>query len=49
MIVCYDVGKLIKDMWSDKYTSLRPEDFKRSIGEFAPQFSGDEVKCIGWT
>ena len=27
-------------MWSDKYTVVRPEEFKRSIGEFAPQFSG---------
>lgn len=34
------VAKLIKDMWSDLYTSVRPDEFKRNIGEFAPQFSG---------
>jgi len=33
-------AKLIKDIWSDNYTVVRPDEFKRNIGEFAPQFSG---------
>jgi len=33
-------AKLIKDMWCGKYTVVVPEDFKRIIGEFQPQFSG---------
>ncbi len=27
-------------MWSNDYSVVRPEEFKRNIGEFAPQFSG---------
>lgn len=41
-VLCCVAGRLIKDMWGGQYTSLRPEEFKRSIGEFAPQFSGDK-------
>jgi hypothetical protein len=47
-LFCF-AGKLIKDIWSDKYSSVRPEEFKRNIGEFAPQFSGDLVTVDGVT
>lgn len=31
---------LIKDIWSNSYTKISPYNFKHTIGEFKPQFSG---------
>ena len=31
---------LLKDMWSGKYSVCAPSDFKKTIGEFCPQFAG---------
>ena len=33
-------ARLLKDMWSDRYTKVVPREFKRTIGEFRPQFAG---------
>jgi ubiquitin carboxyl-terminal hydrolase 4/11/15 len=33
-------AKLLKDMWSGKFTVVVPAEFKRTIGEYAPQFAG---------
>jgi ubiquitin C-terminal hydrolase len=33
-------ARLMKEMWSGKYVAVSPDEFKRTIGEFAPQFSG---------
>jgi hypothetical protein len=33
-------AKLMKDMWCDGYTKVVPRNFKRTIGEFQPQFAG---------
>lgn len=33
-------AKLIKDMWSDSFTKVVPRVFKKTIGEFQPQFAG---------
>ncbi len=33
-------AKLLKDLWSDAYTKVVPRAFKRTIGEFQPQFAG---------
>lgn len=33
-------GSLMTDMWSNNYTKVVPRDFKRTIGEFQPQFAG---------
>ena len=30
-------ARLLKDMWSDRYTKVVPREFKRTIGEFRPQ------------
>mmetsp|Transcript_22307 Transcript_22307/g.32479 ORF Transcript_22307/g.32479 Transcript_22307/m.32479 type:complete len:1180 (+) Transcript_22307:45-3584(+) len=38
--VASSYAKLVKDMWCGQYTVVAPEDFKRTIGEFQPQFSG---------
>lgn len=31
---------LMKDIWSNNYTKISPYNFKHTIGEFKPQFSG---------
>lgn len=33
-------AKLMVDMWSDNYSVVCPDEFKQTIGEFAPQFAG---------
>eukprot|EP01041_Mallomonas_annulata_P002523 gene2523-4905_t len=33
-------AKLLRDMWSDQYSVVVPDDFKHIIGEFASQFAG---------
>ncbi|PAA88514.1 hypothetical protein BOX15_Mlig007643g1 [Macrostomum lignano] len=33
-------GRLISDMWSGRYSSISPRQFKQTLGRFAPQFSG---------
>lgn len=33
-------SELIKDIWSNNYTKVSPYNFKHTIGEFKPQFSG---------
>jgi ubiquitin C-terminal hydrolase len=33
-------ARLLKEMWNGRYVAVSPDDFKRTIGEFAPQFSG---------
>ena len=38
--VAISYAKLMKDMWSGRYTSVAPVDFKQTIGEFRPQFAG---------
>lgn len=35
-----EFSKLIRELWSGKSSSVTPRDFKRSLEEFAPQFSG---------
>jgi ubiquitin C-terminal hydrolase len=30
----------MKTMWSNKYVSVIPNEFKRAVGNFAPQFNG---------
>ena len=31
---------MVKEIWSGKYTSVAPVEFKKVLGQFAPQFSG---------
>jgi ubiquitin C-terminal hydrolase len=38
--VAKSYAKLMKDMWCDGYTKVVPRNFKRTIGEFQPQFAG---------
>jgi ubiquitin carboxyl-terminal hydrolase 4/11 len=38
--VAISYAKLIKEMWSGRFTCVVPDDFKRTIGEFQPQFAG---------
>ena len=33
-------AQLLKDLWSAEYGMVNPTDFKRVIGQFAPQFAG---------
>lgn len=33
-------AKLVKDMWCDAYTKVVPRSFKKTIGDFQPQFAG---------
>lgn len=33
-------GMLLRDMWSGEYAAVAPSAFKRTIGRFAPRFSG---------
>lgn len=33
-------AKLLEDMWSGEYITVVPTEFKRVIGQFAPQFAG---------
>lgn len=33
-------GKLIQDIWSGEYKCIAPMDFKKTLGKFAPRFSG---------
>lgn len=33
-------GSLMADLWADKYSSVAPVDFKKTLGKWAPQFSG---------
>jgi ubiquitin C-terminal hydrolase len=35
-----EYAKLLKRMWSGKYSSVAPSEFKWIVGRFAPQFSG---------
>jgi ubiquitin carboxyl-terminal hydrolase 4/11/15 len=38
--VAEEYGSLVQDIWSGKYKTIVPSNFKRTIGEFAPQFAG---------
>jgi ubiquitin C-terminal hydrolase len=40
--VVLSYGKLIKEIWSNAYSLVIPRDFKNTIGEFRPQFAGNE-------
>lgn len=33
-------GRMLKDIWSRKYTVVAPTEVKRVVGEFCPQFAG---------
>lgn len=33
-------GRLLKDMWSQRYSVVNPYEFKDTIGQFQPQFAG---------
>ena len=33
-------GRLLKDMWSQRYSVVNPYEFKDTIGLFQPQFAG---------
>jgi ubiquitin C-terminal hydrolase len=38
--IAQEYAKLIKDIWSGKYTTVAPRGVKDAIGEFQPRFSG---------
>jgi len=39
-VLATEYAKLIQNLWSGRYGSVAPADFKRKLGKFAPQFSG---------
>jgi ubiquitin C-terminal hydrolase len=38
--IAEEYGNLLKQIWSNKYCSVAPTNFKTALGEFQPRFSG---------
>mmetsp|Transcript_5340 Transcript_5340/g.8392 ORF Transcript_5340/g.8392 Transcript_5340/m.8392 type:complete len:437 (+) Transcript_5340:49-1359(+) len=38
--IAEEYGKLVEEVWSNKYNVVSPTTFKQAIGEFQPRFSG---------